>query len=241
MGRNQRISLQSAFVLHSRPYRETSLLLDIFSCDYGKIALLAKGARRSRAGLASILQPFHPLKLSWSGSTDLQTLTSAEAIPPGICLRGRSLYCGLYMNELLNYFLHRHDPHRNLFSHYAAALVTLAGEGVAEATLRYFEFALLDEIGFGLQIDANAGNRDAIRPDLHYQYRIGRGLVVSGDSIGGISGATLINLANRKLDGPEQMKESKRLMRFLIDHYLEGKPLRSRSLFNCAISKPRNP
>jgi DNA repair protein RecO (recombination protein O) len=231
MNQNQRISLQSAFVLHSRPYRESSLLLDVFSCDYGKIALLAKGVRRGRPGLGSILQPFNPIRVSWSGKTDLHTLTAAEPIPPGIMLRGRNLYCGLYLNELLNYFLHRHDPHPDLFSYYAAALVELSGQGGAEETLRYFELALLDEIGFGLQIDREADTGSRIRAERRYDYRIGHGLVESDSLVEGISGSTLISFAQRKLNGPVQLLEAKKMMRAVIDHHLAGKKLRSRSLF----------
>lgn len=232
MNQNQRVSLQSAFVLHKRPYRESSLLLDVFSCDYGKIALLAKGARRNRSVSRAILQPFIPLSICWSGKTDLQTLTGAEPIPPGISLKGRSLYCGLYLNELLSYFLHRHDAHRNLFSHYTAALVALSGEGETEKTLRYFELALLEEIGFGLRIDQDVQVGAPISPDRRYDYRIGLGLVESNGSHGGIAGLTLINLGLRKLDGPVQLFEAKKMMRAIIDHHLAGKPLRSRSLFS---------
>jgi DNA repair protein RecO (recombination protein O) len=231
MSQNQRISLQSAFVLHSRPYRESSLLVELFSCDYGKIALVAKGARKNRSGLYGILQPFRPLRVSWSGKTDLHKLTAAEPIPPGIRLQGRSLYCGLYLNELLHYFLHHHDPHQALFSHYTAALVALSGTGPTEEALRYFELALLDEIGFGLQIEQELETGSTIRPDRRYHYQIGQGFVLTPSPVGGVSGTTLINLTQRKLCGPVQLSEAKRMMRAIIDHYLAGKPLRSRSLF----------
>lgn len=237
MNQNQRISLQSAFVLHSRPYREGSLLLDVFSYDYGKIALVAKGVRRKHSNLSAILQPFNPVRVSWSGKTDLYTLTAAESIPPGIALHGRNLYCGLYLNELLNYFLHRHDPHKDLFSHYAATLVKLSGPNDAEETLRYFELALLDEIGFGLEIEEDSENGEAIRSDRRYHYRIGQGLVASGSPDEGIAGSTLISLAQRTLKGSVQLSECKKMMRAIIDHHLAGKPLRSRSLFTAKITK----
>ncbi|MGR9105712.1 MAG: DNA repair protein RecO [Gammaproteobacteria bacterium] len=231
MNSNQRISLQSAFVLHSRPYRESSLLLDVFTCEYGKTALIAKGARKPRTGLSAVLQPFTPIRVSWCGKSELHTLTAAEPIPPGIVLTGRNLYCGFYLNELLNIFLHRHDPHQNLFSHYAAALVALSGQGETEKILRYFELALLDEIGFGLQIEQDSENGEAIRPDRCYQYRVGQGLVESANSFEGISGTTLIGLAQRSLEGPIQLSESKKMMRTILDYHLGGKPLRSRALF----------
>ncbi|MGH8548024.1 MAG: DNA repair protein RecO [Methylococcales bacterium] len=237
----ERISLQSAFVLHSRSYRESSLLLDVFSSDYGKIALVAKGIRKNRSGLCAILQPFNPIRVSWSGKTDLYTLTAAELIPPGISLQGRNLYCGLYLNELLNYFLHRHDPHRNLFSHYAAALMALSEHDAAEETLRYFELALLDEIGFGLQIEQDSESGEAIKPDRRYDYRIGQGLVESDSSVHGIAGSTLISLVQRKLQGPVQLSESKRMMRAIIDNHLAGKALRSRSLFTVKSTKYQKP
>lgn len=231
MNQKQRISLQSAFILHTRPYRETSLLLDVFSCDYGKVALVAKGVRKSRSGLNAVLQPFNPLRLSWVGKTDLQTLTAAELIPPGIFLKGRSLYCGLYLNELLNYFLHRHDPHQNLFSHYAATLVELSENKEIEKTLRYFELALLDETGFGLHIESDSEEGYSIEPGKRYQYCGGQGLVESEISVGGIAGSTLINFSQRNLEGPVELLECKKLMRTVINYHLAGKPLRSRSLF----------
>lgn len=231
MSQNQRISLQSAFVLHTRAYRESSLLVDAFSCDYGKIALVAKGARRNRSRLAAILQPFTPLSLSWSGRSDLQTLTGAEAIPPGIQLHGKNVYCGLYINELLNHLLHRHDPHQNLFSHYTAALLALSTQNEVEKTLRYFELALLEEVGFGLQIEHDAQLGEPIRADRRYEYRIGFGPVESSDPAHGIQGSTLIHLARRSLDGPVDLAQSKRLMRVVIDHHLSGKILQSRALF----------
>lgn len=235
--RNHRVALQSAFVLHRRPYRESSLLLDCFTCDYGKVALVAKGGRRNRSGLNTLLQPFNPLRISWTGKGDLHTLTGAEPILPGIGLRGRNLYCGLYLNELLNYLLHRHDPHRDLFSHYTSTLLALAGPGGGEEILRYFELALLDEIGFGLQIEHDSESGAPVSGDQRYEFRIGQGLVVAVGPGPGISGLSLINFAQRKLEGPVQLFECKKMMRKIIDHYLAGKDLKSRSLFGAAQGK----
>jgi DNA repair protein RecO (recombination protein O) len=231
VNQKQRVSLQSAFVLHKRPYRESSLLLDVFSYDYGKIGLVARGVRKNRRGGAAVLEPFNLLRLSWTGKSDLQTMTSVELIPPGLRLTGKSLYCGFYLNELLNYFLHRHDPHPNLFSHYAATLVSLSENPEVETALRYFELALLDETGFGLQIECDSKTGAEVEAGKRYRYWPGEGLVESNWSVDSIGGSTLISLVQRKLGGAEQLTEAKCLMRMMIDHYLGEKTLRSRFLF----------
>ncbi len=232
---SKRVLLQSAFVIHRRPYRETSVLMEVFSRDYGKVSLLAKGVRKAKSAMSAVLQPFSPLRLSWMGRSQLQTLTAAEIIPPAIQLGGRSLYCGFYLNELLVRFLHHHDPHKNLFSYYAATLLNLRDEEQMERCLRYFEVSLLEEVGFGLQLDVELDSGCCIEPGKLYNYLIGQGPVEVKSAKNAIHGATLIGLRERNLVDKLTLREAKQLMRTVIDSHLNGKPLLSRSLFQSNI------
>lgn len=231
MNDRQRIELQEGFVLSRKPYRETSLLIDILSRDHGKIALVAKGARGKRAKWAGLLQPFNLLSLSWTGWSDLQTLTSVEWIGPVLRLDATRLYCGLYLNELVSRFIHRHDPHPRLFSSYAESLKALAAAANIECTLRLFELTLLNEIGYGLQLEHEAEGGKNIEPDKHYTYLPEQGPVEAALCNETVSGATLIGLRQKNLQHDDVLLEAKRLLRRLIAHHLGGKPLQSRALF----------
>ena len=146
-----RVQLQPAFVLHSRPYRDSSALLEVLTSEFGRISLVAKGARRSVRGRSNgaILQPFIPLLLSFSGRAELKTVTGSEVAGDVVSLKGERLFSGIYLNELLIRLLHRNDTHPNLFIAYADAIATLGGERSMDDTLRQFEFILLEELGYG--------------------------------------------------------------------------------------------
>lgn len=227
-----RVALAEAVVLHRRAYRETSLLVEAFSADHGRVRLLAKGAQRGRAPLARWLQPFIPLRLSWSGRGELPVVTGAEPGEEAIPLTGQDLFCGFYLNELLLKLLPVHDPHPGVFRLYLAALRQLgAGKG-RERTLRDFEVALLDEIGYGLALDREAVSGDAIDPAKRYVYVIDQGPVAT-DQAGEdtVSGATLIALRQRRFAEAGELAEAKRLLRRVIHAHLNGRTLKSRDLF----------
>ena len=229
-----RIELEPSFVLHQRPYRETSQLVEIFGERSGRVALVARGARRSRSPQRGLLQPFSPLLLSWVGRGELGTLTGAEIETPGPPLPEIALFSALYLNELLMRLLHRHDPHPSLFSSYQRAVDELrAGEPV-ELALRIFEKNLLQEIGYGLVLDYDADSGERITAQRSYRYRLERGPVEDRSSaLDGIpvSGRTLLALASGRLEGPDEIGEAKRLMRYLLDPLLGERPLATRSLF----------
>ena len=231
MTNNQRVYLQNSYIIHRRPYRETSVLLDVFSEDYGKISLIARGIRSHKSKLAGILQPFKLLRLSWCGRSNLQSLTAAELILPDIHLQGKSLFCGFYVNELINGFLHRYDPHPELFAFYSATLLALAKCDNLEIALRYFELALLDQVGYGLQLDYEIDSGAEIDADSFYRYVVGQGPVLTSSGINAIHGGTLIELRQQKLKNYRALAESKTLMRRVIDFHLNGAILKSRSLF----------
>jgi DNA repair protein RecO (recombination protein O) len=240
-----RVSLQPSYVLHSRPYRDSSALLEVFTAEYGRISLVARGARRrSRGGSSSaLLQPFIPLLLSFSGRTELKTLTATEAVGKVLMLRGERMFSGLYVNELLVRLLHQHDAHPQLFATYAGTLQTLAGNEVVDTVLRHFEFTLLHELGYSFDLDVDGSSGAAVREDLWYHYQPDFGMVARGDTIDrsrpAFTGSELLTMAGGEFGGPVRLS-AKRLLRQVLATHLGDTPLRSRDLFR-AGSAARSP
>lgn len=227
--------LNSAFILHRRPYRETSLLLDVFSCNYGRVGLVARGVRQKKNSKVEILQPYQPLQLAWSGKGELMTLTMAEADKPAYILKDRKLIAGFYLNEIIIRMLHQHEAHLDLFMIYDRTLELLARQTSDEnQVIRIFEKRLLEAIGYGLVLDHDVTTGKKIRPDHEYYYLADRGPIAntpeSSDYIK-ISGAALMSLNNEELDTSQILHETKLLIRFVMKRYLGNKPLASRKLY----------
>ncbi len=222
------VQLQPAFVLHGRNYRETSIIVDLLTRDFGRISLLAKGVRKSRSRTAGLLQPFVPLLVSYAGKAELKTLTQVEMAPPAISLQGMSLYCGLYVNELVDAFLHKHDPHPEVFDDFRQCLLDLSTQVSLDQILRSFEIRLLEHTGYGLQLHHEVDHDCAIRAGLRYRYSPGVGAQVQQD--GAFSGAMLIALRSGRLESAQMRAEAKTLLRSVLDYHLAGKPLKSRKL-----------
>src|SRR5262244_4451478 len=161
---------QPAFVLHTYPYRETSAIVETFTAGYGRVALVARGAKRTRSELRSVLQAFQPLTLSWSGTGELKTLIRAEWRGGLPLVGGSALLCGFYLNELLLKLLAREDPHPRLFADYEAALQELASGAEQAPVLRRFELTLLTELGYALPLVREADTGAPIDPATRYYY-----------------------------------------------------------------------
>lgn len=225
-----RVALEPAFLLHRRPYRNTSLLLEAFTREHGRVGLVARGAQRSR--LRSLLQPFAPLLLSWSGRGELATLSGAEEAGPHLPPPPGRLLSAWYINELLLRLLARSDPHPGLFEPYRQVLAALAGGADEQRSLRVFEKRLLAELGYGLLLDADALTGAPIDPGAEYRYLPERGPVRREAGQGGVavSGRALLALGREQWDAPELLAEAKRVTRAAIDAQLDGRPLKTREL-----------
>ena len=226
---SERVDNEATFVLHSRPWRETSLIVDVLSRHHGRQGLVARGARRQTSGLKARLIPFQPLTLSWFGKGQLRTLHGAEWQGGGLMLRGHALMCGFYLNELLLRLLPEGDPHEGLFDLYVDTLNALNGRPDVEPVLRRFELDLLSALGYAQPLShlTDGGELD---PARHYSYLIGEGVtpLIPGEL--GILGKTLLDLARGDLSDPATLAEGKLLMRGLFAHYLGDKPLATRQL-----------
>lgn len=231
MHRNK-VDSQPAFVLHTYPFRETSLIVEVFSRDFGRVALLARGARRPRSVLRGLLLAFQPLELAWAGKGEVQTLMKAEWQGGQPLLAGKALLCAYYLNELLMQLLPREDAHPRLFSVYAETLQRFSGS-LQESDLRCFERAFLQELGYGLTLEHDA---KGVPIDLagYYAYEIEQGpvrLQRPGNSSLSVSGKTLTDMARDDFSDPRSLLEAKQLMRSLIAHYTVGKGLETRRIF----------
>ena len=233
-----KVERQAAFVLHTRPYRETSLVLEAMTRDYGRIALVAKGVRRPRSAMRGVLMAFQPLEMTWSGKGEVVTLHHAEWQGGQPLLEGRALLCAYYLNELLLNLLPREDAHERVFDHYARTLQALAASATPDAAffsgcLRSFEKRLLGELGYGLMLTHDTSG-NPIRMDSRYLYEMESGPRVADDSqavTGTISGQTLLDMDAESFGNPVSLAESKQLMRSLMAFYLNGRQLHSRRLF----------
>ena len=228
----RRIDQEPGYVLHTYPYMETSLIVEAFARRFGRVALLARGARRPRSAMRGVLLSFHPLRLSWSGSAELSNLRAAEwsgALPP---LAGQGLMCGFYLNELLLRLLPREDPHEALFDAYGVSLELLSTGKSFSETLRRFEKRLLAEVGYAPLLERDAASGAPIDPSRRYAYEPDRGPMPLNNSSSelSVSGQTLLDVAADDYARPQTRDEARALMRMLIGLRLHGQALHTRSV-----------
>ncbi|MDZ4098743.1 MAG: DNA repair protein RecO [Methylophilaceae bacterium] len=229
---------QQVFVLHTYPFKETSLVVELFTRDFGRVAAVAKGARRPRSAMRGMLQSFQPLLATWSGKNELRNLHSLEWGEGLLLLQGPALMCGFYMNELLLRLLPREDGHDELFNYYAQTLRELSKNGSKSQdtaiTLRRFELKMLQEMGYAVPLEID--EEDApISSEQSYYYLPERGAChprTKSQQQNGVqlSGKTLLDMARNQYADLQTQQQSKQLMRILLGHYLGDKPLHTRQL-----------
>jgi len=222
---------QAVYVLHTYPFKETSLVVELFSQQFGRIAAVAKGARRPRSAMRGMLQSFQLLAGAWSGKNELKTLHSLDWDAGLTLIKGEALMCGFYMNELLLRLLPREDAHETLFAYYNATLKTLATDDNLAITLRRFELKLLQEMGYAVPLMLDENDVE-IAADKTYRYEAEYGACALSATKSGVqlSGKTLLDMARDDYADSATQSQSKQLMRYLLTHYLGDKPLHTRQL-----------
>jgi DNA repair protein RecO (recombination protein O) len=229
-----RSELEPAFVLHNRPFRDSSVLLEVFGREHGRVGLVARGARGPRSRWRGMLQPFRPLLISWRMRGELGTLTGAELaeaalMPPA---SGDALLALFYLNELLLRLTARLDPHREIYGSYAATVALLAGGREIAPALRRFERVLLDALGYGIDLGQDASGAPIVA-ERSYRYDPARGLAACRpDLADAIAGSSVLALAEDRLDEPRALVDARRLLRNALDVQLEGRPLKTRELLS---------
>lgn len=230
-----RVQLQPAYVLHTQAYSNTSLLVDIFSQDYGRVRLVAKGVRSAKSSRRALLQAFTPVKISWTGRSDLKTLTDIELDSRCVLpkLSRDKLFNGLYINELLIKLTYSNDPHDEIFILYENTLAEFAITQSQEMLLRNFEYELLESLGYSLAIEAL--DIDNLQ-EQWFQYQPEEGLTLStsksqSNALPMVQGCHLLALLNKQACDEQGMKQLKNLMRFVLHYHLDGKKIQSRLLY----------
>ena len=235
-----RIEAEPAYILHKRPYRESSQILEVFTRNHGRFSLMSKGSRGPRSKTRGILQPFMPLLVSCYGRGEmpgLRSVDTADAKPP--LLKGKALLSAVYINELLMILLHRNDVHEALFADYHETLCQMQTEADIEVVLRNFEKRLLEQLGFGLNLEIDADSGEPVEVAGHYIYHVEHGPVrshaESASPLPVLSGRSLLAFSSGRLDSAQEIAEIKRLMRHVINHHLGNRRLKSRELFRNRI------
>ena len=222
---------QPVYVLHTYSFKETSLVAELFTKEYGRIATLAKGARRPRSAMRGQLQSFQKLSATWSGKNELKTLHSLDWADGLVLLQGEALMCGFYLNELLLRLLPREDAHERLFDYYQATLKVLARGVDLAVSLRRFELKMMQEMGYAVPLKADE-NDTPIEAAQEYCYVAEYGACALSANQNGIvlSGKTLLDMAQDNYKTVQTKQQSKQLMRYLLTQYLGDKPLHTRQL-----------
>lgn len=231
------VNKQPAYILHTRKYKETSLLLDFFTQDIGKVSIIAKGVRKKKSTTAAALQAFTLLEISFRGNKDLKTLTHVDMLQPNFFPKGVALYSGFYLNELVYEFLPYYDPHPDVFVHYVHSLNQILKNSDIEVTLRLFEMNLMRSIGYALPLTVDFRNNKPIKAGSLYDYEMARGPLENAH--GWLSGNTLLALQRQQLQDAQCLKEAKQLLRRVIDFHLHGRELKSRAMFAQVVQQLR--
>ncbi|MBN1008514.1 DNA repair protein RecO [Amphritea pacifica] len=233
------VEAQAAYVLHTRPYRETSLLVDLFTLEQGRVSAVVKGGRSPRSRMRAMMQPFTPLQVSWRGRHELKTLIQAEAVASPMFLKGSALICGLYVNELLERLLQPSDPHPRLYVYYQYVLNELLAASDIELALRTFEQQLLQQLGYQFDVQQ-------CMPEVVYRYEPSQGFIAVAQITETLkpfcfSGEQLLGIVAEQYHRPEIRRAAKRLMRLALETLLGHRPLRSRELLQGYTPKNREP
>lgn len=219
-----RVADQPAFVLHSRPYRETSLLIDTLTRDHGQVGLVARGVRKEKSRWRGLLQPLQSLQIGWYGNGELVTLTAAELCSAMPKFEGERLFAGIYLNELVLRLGRRGDDHSDTFHDYDLCLQRLGAGESTSWTLRRFERDFLDNLGYALPLTHSADDQSSIDPNADYDYDVEAGPRLPRSRSSGLRlrGSSLLALAADESPDEEGLRDLRQLMRLVIRHHLAG-------------------
>ena len=236
----QRASCACGYVLHRRPYRDSSLIVELYTREYGRLSTFARAARGPRTRFSG-LEAFRPMLLSWVGRGEAPTLTAAEPDgPPPPALAPERVFSAFYLNELLLKLTSPHDPQPELYAHYADTLAKLRSAAGLETVLRQFEKRLLELLGYGAEFGQQIDGRP-LAADAYYHFEAGAGLRPADAAPGTVAGRVLLALAAEEpLEDPESQRQARAVLRTAIDHCLDGRELRVRGVARAMANMERS-
>ncbi len=226
-----RFESEHSWILHRRAWRESSALVELFSLEHGRVGLVARGLRRQSSPWRGLGEPFIPLCTSWVRRGEMGTLTAIEATGSRVSLIGEALWCGLYANELILRLVGRDDPVAPMFGAYSALLMELGTDADRHAALRRFELALLDNLGVAPDLSREALQGSPIEPEGWYRLEPEAGFLPAQTGRGAYSGKAILSLTGQAEADADLRRQARQIMRVLIDHQLDGRPLKTRELF----------
>lgn len=234
----ERVQNQAAFILHRRPYRDTSLILDLFSKDYGRLSLVAKGANTQKSRIKGILQAFQPLFISWSRKSEMGTLTNAESRLPPFGLQNEALYSALYVNEIMLKLITRDDPHAEIFAQYEKVLERLShGENI-EVTLRLFENEFLQSLGYHIDYFYDAESQQDIDEEKFYEFIPDLGFKLASENTqknNQVSGADILAIAHSNYSNPSTLITARKISQLRLHNLLGDSEIKSRDLYKAFL------
>jgi DNA repair protein RecO (recombination protein O) len=237
----RRVLLAPGYILHHRPYRDTSRILEVLVRDHGRLTLFARGVRGPKPRFGGLLQPFEPLLLSFQLGREAGQLTAAETVESASPLPPASLMAGFYLNELLLKLTTRHDPMAEVFADYQQALEGLRGAGRIEAVLRVFEKRLLEAVGYGMDLAAEARTGRPIEAQGRYRFQPSQGLLPAGEGdADAVAGSSLLALAREELREGRELEDARRVLKAALAERLEGQELATRRVAR-ALKGPGSP
>lgn len=237
-----KVELTPCYILHRRDYSESSLILDVFSREHGRISLIAKGAKRNkkRQGINNSL--YQKYNMAWLAKSELGTLTDIELLSLSNSLKPEVMMTGFYMNEIMLRLLHKHESHPELFDSYDTAINRLLDNEPEQIVLRYYEKTLLQSLGYGVILEHEAQTGEALDAEKEYYYQLDSGpcyyVVDNGLGIN-ISGKTLLELNAENLSDVKNINEAKKLLRLILNQHLGEKPLASRELYQAYMKNKK--
>jgi DNA repair protein RecO (recombination protein O) len=232
MSTKKRIQNQSAWILHHRPFSNSSMILEIMTSEYGRISLIAKGSRSAKSKFRGVLRPFMPLSISWFSRTNLGTLTEAEIQGAPISLAGDALISGYYINELLLKLLYKDDSHAEVFSLYSETIKKLSLTNRIAPLLRQFEIKLLELVGYALNLREVVDSQIPVDSLSYYEYKPEMGLVLVHNNEGAMTflGSQIRSIQQQNFECEDTLRCANRLLKKIISYQLGGKKLMTRKV-----------
>lgn len=229
-----KVELTPCYILHTRNYSESSLILEVFSREHGRVNLLAKGAKRNKKRQGVSFNLYQQYQMAWIAKSELGTLTDIELTSLPVSLKPEIMMAGFYMNEIMLRLLHKHESHPELFDSYEETINKLQNDTPENIVLRYYEKTLLQSLGYGLVFDCDINTGAPLDKNNNYYYKFDSGPTIEASKVEpgiNVSGKTLLELESETLCDIQNINEAKRLLKTILGQYLGEKPLASRELY----------